>query len=377
MLTAVIVDDEIPVLNLLKIFLEKTKQINIIETFSNPNAALKNIPHIKPDIVFLDIEMPEINGLELANKLLEFDDNLMVVFITGYNQYAVEAFEVNALDYILKPVNLSRIEKCISKLAKIKSSRNNNTSKNNLTNSTICCFGNFEIYDRNGLIKWPTRKVKEMLAYFIFNRDVHISSSKLGEILWPEWNPEKVRSNFDTTLFRLRKTINEHNLPIEIDSKEFGRGFYRCRLNGIQCDFMEFRDFISKDISINEKNINDYEKICNLYKDDLFSKENYEWCEPEREYFNRCYLNILRNIATFYINNNLYNEALDKLLSIQAKALFDEDTHKQILKLYSLQNNKGLLIKHHEDFKIKLYTELGIKPQKDTTIFFKKLLDKL
>ena len=72
MLRVVIVDDEIPVLNLLKMFLQKNGQVNVLETYTEPYEALDNIYKLKPDVVFLDIEMPEMNGLELASRLAEF-----------------------------------------------------------------------------------------------------------------------------------------------------------------------------------------------------------------------------------------------------------------------------------------------------------------
>jgi two-component SAPR family response regulator len=372
MLRAVIVDDEIPVLNLLKMFLQRTGQVDVLETFTEPNEALANISNIKPDVVFLDIEMPEMNGLELASRLTEQDDELMVVFVTGYNQYALEAFRVNALDYLLKPVNPNTIQKCISRLIKLKGSSNENKYEESKTK--IYCFRDFEVYGNNGFVKWATRKVKEMLAYFIVHRDSNIDGWLLGEILWPEEDPDKVKTNLHTTLHRLRKTIKEEGLPIDITSKNIGKGLYRCSLGQLSCDLVEFEEATIRNNSLNKSSIDEFERVCALYRDDLFSKKNYGWCESKKEWLQRCYLNMLKNMALFYVDEGLYQKAIDKLLTAIAKAPFDEEIHKSLLKVYGTQNNRALLIRCYEEFKISLFKEMGVEPQAETQRLFSKLL---
>ncbi|WP_271808368.1 response regulator [Clostridium beijerinckii] len=374
MLNVVIVDDELPVLNLLKMFLQKTGQVNVLEIFTDPIEAYENIINLKPDVVFLDIEMPEMNGLELANNLIEQNDELMIVFVTGYNQYAVEAFQVNALDYILKPVNQNRIEKCVSKLNKFRIPR----SEEKITvEKRILCFGEFEVYGNNGLIKWPTRKVEEMLAYFIVHRERNIGRWELGEILWPEGDPEKIKTNLHTTLFRLRKTLKENDLPINICSKRGGKGTYRCELQELHCDLMEFENAKLENIIINKGNINQCERILSLYKEDLFLKKNYEWCGAKAEYLQRNYINILKSTALFYLEKGLYKNAIDRLMIVKEKSPFDEKVHQTILRIYGMLKNRALLIQCHEEFKVKLFEEMRIEPQEETNKLFTELINKL
>ena len=113
------VDDEVPALELLNMYLSSIEEVEVVGKFQFSTEALTAIPKISPDVVFLDIQMPEMNGLQLAEKLIEQEENLMIVFVTGYNQYALEAFQVNALNYLLKPVTHENIRKCISRLLKL------------------------------------------------------------------------------------------------------------------------------------------------------------------------------------------------------------------------------------------------------------------
>src|SRR5690625_3337038 len=100
----ILVDDEPLALDYLEIQLDKIKDITVVEKFTN----LDILDHVKLieniDLVFLDIEMPGKNGLEIAEQLLEVNPTLEIVFVTAYDEYAVQAFELNALDYLLKPI---------------------------------------------------------------------------------------------------------------------------------------------------------------------------------------------------------------------------------------------------------------------------------
>lgn len=120
----IIIDDEAPARvgleNLLKEFPET---FNIIDFAKNGIEAQEKIEKLKPDIIFLDIEMPECSGFELLQKLSIIP---IVVFCTAYDQYALEAFETNSIDYLVKPVKLERLKKTVQKL---KSFHKNKTSE--------------------------------------------------------------------------------------------------------------------------------------------------------------------------------------------------------------------------------------------------------
>ncbi|USD64827.1 two-component system response regulator BtsR [Vibrio sp. SCSIO 43136] len=117
MLTAIIIDDEQLARDELGELLTEIGQLDIIATASNAIEGLKAINCHKPDVVFLDIHMPQISGMELL-AMLDPETMPYVVFVTAYDQYAIQAFEENAFDYLLKPVEPKRLEKCIARLLK-------------------------------------------------------------------------------------------------------------------------------------------------------------------------------------------------------------------------------------------------------------------
>jgi two-component system LytT family response regulator len=110
---AIIVDDERLARQELKTMLAEHKDIEIIAECANANEAKEKINSLKPDVVFLDIQMPGKNGLELAQELNPLPE---LIFITAHDEYALRAFEVNALDYLLKPVQPQRLAETLKKL---------------------------------------------------------------------------------------------------------------------------------------------------------------------------------------------------------------------------------------------------------------------
>ena len=113
-LNIVLVDDEQDSSELLKIQLETYYPfIGQISTFSNPEVALLEIPKLAPDLVFLDIEMPTMNGFQLLEQLNP--RNFKVIFVTAFNQYAIKAFRFNAIDYLSKPLEAIELNEAIIK----------------------------------------------------------------------------------------------------------------------------------------------------------------------------------------------------------------------------------------------------------------------
>jgi len=117
MLTALVIDDEQLAREELSELLHNTEKIEVIDQANNAIEGLKKINALKPDVIFLDIQMPQVSGIELL-AMLDPDTMPMVVFITAYDQYAVQAFEDNAFDYLLKPIEIKRLEKAVCRLEK-------------------------------------------------------------------------------------------------------------------------------------------------------------------------------------------------------------------------------------------------------------------
>jgi len=111
-LKTIIIDDEQPAIDLLKHYLKQFGQIEIIKECQDGFCGLKAINELKPDLVFLDIQMPKLTGFELLELL---DEKPMIIFTTAYDEYAIKAFEINAVDYLLKPFSEERLTEAIKR----------------------------------------------------------------------------------------------------------------------------------------------------------------------------------------------------------------------------------------------------------------------
>ena len=114
-LNVMIADDEAPARRKLARFLGEHEDVAIVAEASNGIDAIDLITMTKPDLVFLDIHMPDLDGLGVAESLIRSEKAPSIVFVTAFDQYAVKAFEVNALDYLLKPYDRERFERALDR----------------------------------------------------------------------------------------------------------------------------------------------------------------------------------------------------------------------------------------------------------------------
>jgi DNA-binding LytR/AlgR family response regulator len=112
MIKAIALDDEPPALKVVENFCSQVDFIELEKTFTNPNEALKHLVKFPVDMIFLDIRMPSVSGFQFRKQVPQ---DLMVIFTTAYSEYAVEGFNVNAVDYLLKPFTFERFQQAVNK----------------------------------------------------------------------------------------------------------------------------------------------------------------------------------------------------------------------------------------------------------------------
>lgn len=149
-----------------------------IMTFSRARAAIEALTEqgLIPDAVFLDIEMPGISGLEFAARIRSLSPTTRVVFITGYPQYALEAFKVRAQGYLLKPLTAEAVREELSYMpARYKADPGK---------LEVRCFGHFEVFWQGRPLMFQRRKTKELLAYLIDREGGACTTEEIGQVLW-------------------------------------------------------------------------------------------------------------------------------------------------------------------------------------------------
>lgn len=117
MIKALVVDDNEPSRQYLCHLLDNLEEVELIGEAESGTKALSLAASLNPDVIFLDIDMPDMNGIEVAKKVLQEKPGIFIVFVTAYTDYATEAFEINSVDYLLKPFDEDRVRKSVLRVS--------------------------------------------------------------------------------------------------------------------------------------------------------------------------------------------------------------------------------------------------------------------
>ena len=142
-LTALVVDDEKLAREGLALRLKELGSVEILEQCENGRTALRAIAELEPDVVFLDIQMPGVTGFELISRI-QGDAMPMVVFVTAFDAFAVDAFQVYAVDYLLKPVEQDRLESAVNRCLERKAEQASSVDKQKLLKMVVSLSGRSE-----------------------------------------------------------------------------------------------------------------------------------------------------------------------------------------------------------------------------------------
>ena len=184
----ILVDDE--QLNLVRLQNEAKKALpegSEIFVYNNPLEALKESKNQQIDIAFLDIEMPGLNGIQLAKELKKINPTINVIFVTAYDSYALDAYKIHASGYLSKPVKAQKIAEELEAL------RHPINLKSNKRIS-VKCFGNFEVFVDGNPLKFKRSKSKELFAYLVDREGATANINELNAVLWEEDHKSYLRN---------------------------------------------------------------------------------------------------------------------------------------------------------------------------------------
>lgn len=179
-------DEELQLLRLVNTVKSVLKDEELL-SFSNPDKALEEAKKNRIDLAFLDIEMPHLNGIQLAKKLKAIHPQTKVIFVTAYDNYAFDAFKVHASGYVTKPVNVDKIKKELEQLEGLVELKPTKKIQ-------IKCFGNFEIFYNGEPVKFAYQKSKEVVAYLVDREGSMVNINELNAVLWEEDHKSYLRN---------------------------------------------------------------------------------------------------------------------------------------------------------------------------------------
>lgn len=229
-----VVDDEPLILKDIARTIAKVVEPNAeIFTVDNYKEALVIADREQPYVAFLDVDMPEMNGLELSKRIVEISPNTNIIFVTGYEKYSFAAWKTSASAFLLKPINKKDLEEAMQKL------RKPYTQKKLIRDGLFFrCFGNFEIFFDGIPVKFERRQSKEFLAYLIDRQGAKVPESEIRAVLWEEDEDSDAKKSYVRTLASdIRKTLEQIG---EVEIFRNGRGVYSIDMNQMHCDYYEY-----------------------------------------------------------------------------------------------------------------------------------------
>lgn len=223
----IVVDDMLPACKLMEAMLGEIPDIELIGSFTDAESALEFLHKNEADIIFLDLEMPGMSGLEMARSIESLVYPPEIVFITGYTEYALDAWKTNARAYLVKPFGREDIEKAIARCVPRERGKS----------IEIRCFPGFDVFLNGAPIRFKSAKSKELLAYLVQNRGEWVKSEKLTYILFGEHDEKASQAHLRVIFYRLRGTLREYDLS---NLLETNYNQSRVRTELFDCDYYRY-----------------------------------------------------------------------------------------------------------------------------------------
>ena len=220
-------DEELQLIRLEKIC-KKIKPEDEYFIYTNPVKAFREVKDINIDIAFLDIEMPGYNGVEMAKRLIGINPQINIIFVTAYDDYAIDAYKLHASGYIMKPVSEEDIKKELDGL------RYSVEKQNNEKLIQVKCFGNFEVFKDGVPLKFHRQKSKELFAYLVDREGAATNMNELNAILWDEDKNSYLRN----LIADIQDTLKEVGAS-DVFIKRYNECFID--VSKIDCDAYEYK----------------------------------------------------------------------------------------------------------------------------------------
>ncbi|WP_349305821.1 response regulator [Bacillus sp. FJAT-49711] len=356
----ILIDDEPLALAYLEKLLGEIENLTIIGMYGDPRRALERIKHKRPEIVFLDIEMPELNGMELAEQIQNEIPEIKIVFITAYDTYAVRAFDLNAVDYIVKPVKRDRLLQTIRRFPGVVDANTVEATKPMMVRCfqtlSFCIYGD-ESQTVN--VHWRTFKARELFAFLIQHRNQPVRKDVILDMFWPETDWKKGFPQLYATIYQIRKTLQSINVKISITSSE---NSYKLVFNDVLLDIDVWEKRMNELPIVTNETLPEYQKLLNFYIGDYLASDDYLWAEGERERFRGLWLQLVKKVTDYLVFRGNYSEAIVLYHRVQTIHPYFDDSYFMLMKLYDDLGDRPSVEQQYAEYTKMLLDEFGLKP---------------
>ncbi|MDP4097638.1 response regulator [Paenibacillus sp. P96] len=362
----IVIDDEILAVEFLERQLKQLPNIEIVGKYSDVRMGRAEILHTPVDVIFLDIGLPGMNGIELAKEIKRKRPGVSIVFVTAFNDYAVQAFELEALDYVVKPVSVQRLAKTIERIRnRMRSQPETEVAAVEPSSSSgirINLFRQVMIEGSSGeykLLQWRTNKAQELFLYLLQHRGQPVRKSMLIEVLWPEYELDRVYGQLYNTVYHVRQTLRPFLNYLKLATVAEG---YILQLHNVLVDVDEWKRMQSSLDAPSGETVRDYLRVIETYTGDYLGEYDYWWLESERERLKTSWLQTAFALASWFEKQGMTGEAENCYLKICDIFPQEERSHFALMQIYAgLQMNNKVMLQYSRLENV-MREELGVEP---------------
>lgn len=388
---AMLIDDEKPALMHLERLLRADGRIEPAALCMSAREGLERLAQEPVDAVFLDIGMPEMNGLEAAEHIQQAYSGIAIVFVTAYSEYAVEAFDLQAIDYLLKPIGAPRLRRAIDRLIpqgaepidedaaepaaaeekKAQPAPTDSSSRAAGPIPDILTFGRLELADPvSGAVypvKWRTAKIQELFAYLLHGGEQWVRRDELIEWIWPNVPPDKAATHLHTSVYRLRKILNEWAPQMKL---EYRQESYRLLRGGAETDAERLE---REAASIASEDAGRAERLLPLWRGDYLAHHDYPWAKSRAADLKRVCVQLALYFAEDKRINGKHEEAIRHLSALQTTDPFNEEICRLLMRTHAELGDKRGVRECYQMLSQRLEEDLGVGPERRTEELYKHL----
>ncbi|MBY0202702.1 response regulator [Paenibacillus cucumis (ex Kampfer et al. 2016)] len=359
----ILVDDErLALIGLQKLLEKEVSGIQIAASYMNPAEVMAGVVLHRPDVVFLDIHMPEIDGMDLGRRIQIAVPGTEIIFVTSYDQYAVHAFELQALDYVMKPLQTERLKRTLQRVREKLAVRCEQRVMDTEV-PLICCFNqiSFKLPGKEPQIaKWRTSKAQELFAYLLHHRNRVIYRSVLLDLMWPGMEEEKTAHQLYTTMYHVRQTLKACGMDmIKIQSAHLEAG-YKLEVGDAQLDSEQWEQEMKAWGEVQPGTVQAYEQALYRYKGTYFGQYDFIWAEPERERLRYLWLYHMRQLNLYYLKQDENERVVENMQQIQQMLPDEEESYFMLMKLYDEINHDLGVEEQYRLLMSRMEQDLGI-----------------
>lgn len=377
-MNVILVDDEPAMHLIMRKMLVKLPEVRVAAAFTDTEDALAFLSdHDDIELAFVDISMPGESGIRFASLMGEWGNPMQIVFVTSHKEYALEAFELSVVDYLVKPVSQERLERTVNRALaerRLPCSPALPDSRSGTGPLVVTALGDVAVRSQAGRVKWASRRSAELFAYLLLRRGKRVPRSRVIADMFAGMTASGAAAYLNTTVQQLRQSLEPLGMRavVRAENDEFELELYDASI-----DYEEFNSRAERLRTIEAADVEHALQIERLYTGDLFGDQAYVWAADDTRRLAERYACYAKRLAETLLSLPDTEAASRLLHKLHARNPLDESAVRLLMKARAASRDLKGLVAQYADYVRRLDRELGICPSRELVLLYDSLKSEL